>query len=94
MQCIAWVKDHAGLTWGQPEVKLLGIPHWRPNLVTRTPDQSLTHCGVKGHAEVIRGQSEGNRLEVHKTTKCSPCHFMQLLVLELQQQQPQEQQQQ
>ena len=84
------MQGSAGVTGGQIAWE---FPLGHQILVTRTPDQSLTHCGVKGHAEVIRGQSEGNRLEIHKTTKCSPCHFMQLLVLELQQQ-PQEQEQQ
>ena len=29
---------------------------WLPNLVGRSPDQSVVHCWVKGHAGVIWGQ--------------------------------------
>ena len=29
---------------------------WLPNLVSRTPDQSVVHCWVKGHVGVIWGQ--------------------------------------
>ena len=40
----------------------LNIALGPPNLVTRTPDRNMKHCWVKGHAGVIRGQSEVNLL--------------------------------
>ena len=57
-QCIAGVKGHAGVSQGQPEVKLLSNAVWPPNLERRTLDQSVTHCWVRGHAEVSQGQPE------------------------------------
>ena len=45
---------------GHPEVKLLWKCPWPPNLVGRTPDQSVTEvnciAGVKGHVGVNWGQ--------------------------------------
>ena len=38
------VKGHAGVIWGQLGVKLLSNALWPPNLVGRTPDQSIMHC--------------------------------------------------
>ena len=35
---------------GHSEVNLLRNALWLQNLVERTPDQTLTHCWVKGHA--------------------------------------------
>ena len=35
---------YAGVIWGQPGVKLLSNALWPPNLVERTPDQSVMHC--------------------------------------------------
>ena len=57
-QCIAGVKGHAGVSQGQPEIKLLRSAVWPPNLVERTLDQSVTHCWVRGHAGVSQGQPE------------------------------------
>ena len=37
----------------------------------RTPDQSVMHRWVKGHAGVSWGQPEGNCLEMRKAIKCS-----------------------
>ena len=39
-----WVKGHAEVSQGQPEVKLLRNTIWLPSLVERTPDQSIVHC--------------------------------------------------
>ena len=52
------VKGHAGVIWGQLEVKLLSNALWPPNLVGRTPDQSIMHClGQRS----CRGQLGSNR---------------------------------
>ena len=40
----AGVRGNAGVIRGQPDVILLRNFQWPPNLVTRTPDQSVTHC--------------------------------------------------
>ena len=40
----ARVKGLAGVSQGQPEVKLRRNDVWPPNFVGRTPDQSVTHC--------------------------------------------------
>ena len=57
--CIAEVKGPAGVSWGQPKVKLLRNALWLPNLVGRTLDQSVMYCwdqrscrGQLGHPEV------------------------------------------
>ena len=42
--CIAWVKGHEGVSWGQVGVNLLNNAPWPPNLVGRTHDQSVMHC--------------------------------------------------
>ena len=57
---------------GQPEVKLLEIPNGLQILVSRNPDQNVTHClgGSKVMQVVIRGQPEGICLEMPKATKC------------------------
>ena len=52
------VRGHAGVSQGQPEVKLLRNAVWPPNLVGRTLDQSVTHCWVRGHAGINQGQPE------------------------------------
>ena len=50
---IPGVKGHAGVSKGQPKVKLLRNAVWPLNLVGRTPDQSVTHCrgrrSCRGH---------------------------------------------
>ena len=52
------VKGHAGVIWGQLGVKLLSNALWPPNLVGRTPDQSIMHClGQRS----CRGQLGSNR---------------------------------
>ena len=38
--CIAGVKGHVGVSWGQVGVKLLSNALWPPNFVGRTTDQS------------------------------------------------------
>ena len=44
---------------GQPGVKLPRNALWLPDLVGRTPDRKLEHCGgQKGHVGVSQGQSE------------------------------------
>ena len=52
-----WPKCNAflgsGVSWRQPEVKLLRNVLWLPNLVGRTPDQSIMHWG---QPRSIRGQ--------------------------------------
>ena len=58
MHC--WVKGHAGVSWGQPGVKLLRNALWLPNLVGRTPDQSVMHCWVKGHAGSVGVNQRSN----------------------------------
>ena len=58
MHCWVGVKGHAGVSQGQPEVKLLRNAVWPPNLVGRILDQSVTHCWVRGHAGVSQGQPE------------------------------------
>ena len=92
------VKGHAGVSQGQPEVKFLTNVLWPPNLVERTPDQSVMHwwgqrsCSdqlgsTRGNIAykcprvnvmwllgVIRGQPEGNCLEMHRVIKCSQCY--------------------
>ena len=40
---IPGVKGHAGVSWGQPEVKLLRNALWQPNLVGRTLDRRVVH---------------------------------------------------
>ena len=52
--CIDGVKGLAGISWGQPEVKLLRNTIW-----------------LLG---VIRGQPEGNYLEMCRAIKCSQCY--------------------
>ena len=60
--CIDWVKDHAGVSRGQPWIKLLRNASRQPNLVGRTPDQSVLHWlgsttgQVKGHVGSTRGK--------------------------------------
>ena len=51
-------QGHAGISRGQPEVKLLRNALWLPNFIIRTSDQSIIHCGVKGQAGVSRGHLE------------------------------------
>ena len=89
----AGVKGHVGVSQGQPEVKFLKNVLWPPNLVEKTPDQSVVHwwgqrpCrGQLGSTElkllrnviwllgVIRGQPEGNCLEMRRAIKCSQCY--------------------
>ena len=41
---------------GSTEVQMLRYALWPPSLVGRTPEQSVMHCWVKGHAGVSRGQ--------------------------------------
>ena len=55
-QCIAGVKGHIRVSWGQVGVNVLSDALWPPNLVGRTPDQSVMHCWVESHAGVIWGQ--------------------------------------
>ena len=43
-QCMAGVKGHVGVSWGQVGVNLLSNALWPPNLVGRTPDHNLMHC--------------------------------------------------
>ena len=38
VQCIVGVKGHAGVNWGQPEVKLLRNALWLPDVVRRIPE--------------------------------------------------------
>ena len=38
---IAGDKGHEGVSWGQVGVNLISNAHWPPNLVGRTPDQSI-----------------------------------------------------
>ena len=57
MQC--WVKGHAGVSWGQPEVKLLRNALWLPNLVGRTPDRSVMHCWGKRSCRGQLGSTRG-----------------------------------
>ena len=56
----AGVICHAGVTWGQPGVKLLRNALWSPNLVGRIPDQSVKHCwgqrSYRGQLGSSRGQ--------------------------------------
>ena len=59
---------------GQPEVKFFRNALWPPNLAERTPDQSVMHRWVKGHAGVSCGQPECSCLEMRKTVKCSQCY--------------------
>ena len=53
-------EGHAGVIWGQPGVKLLSNALWPPNLVGRTPDQSVMHCwgqrSCRGQVGLSRGQ--------------------------------------
>ena len=58
VQCIGGVQGHAGVSWGQPEVKVLRNALRPPNWVGRTLDQSILHYWVKGHAGVSRNQPE------------------------------------
>ena len=45
------IKGNAGVSQGQPDVKLLGNPQWPPNLVTRTCSQSVRDCwGQRSHS--------------------------------------------
>ena len=53
--CIAGVKGHVGVSWGQEGVNLLSNTLWPPNLVGRTPDQSVMHCWGQ---RSCRGQPE------------------------------------
>ena len=43
------VKGHAGVTQGQPEVKLLGNPQWPTNLETTTPTRGQLLRNAQGH---------------------------------------------
>ena len=58
--CIAGVKGHAGVSWGQEGVNMLSNALWPPNLVGRTPDQSVIHWwgqrSCRGHPGSTRGQ--------------------------------------
>ena len=69
-----WVRGHAGVSQGQPEVKFFRNALWPPNLAERTPDQSVMHRWVKDHAGVSWGQPEDNCLEMHKAIKGSQCY--------------------
>ena len=55
------VKGHAGVSQGQLEVKLLTNALWTPDLVGRTPDQSVNHCwgqrSCRGQPGSTRGQN-------------------------------------
>ena len=56
VQYIAGVKGHAGVSWGQVGVSLFSNVLWSPNLVGRTPNQSVMHYwgqrSCKGQSEV------------------------------------------
>ena len=69
-----WVRGHAGVSQGQPEVKFFRNALWPPNLAERTPAQSVMHRWVKGHAGASWGQPEGNCLEMRKAIKGSQCY--------------------
>ena len=56
--CPKCVNGDGGFCWGQLAVKLLRNTLWLLNLAGRTPDQSITHCWVKGHLGVSQGQPE------------------------------------
>ena len=57
---IAGVKGHAGVSQGQPGVKMLKYVLWLPNLVGRTPDQSVMYYwgqrSCRGQLGSRRGQ--------------------------------------
>ena len=47
VSCIDGVKGHVGVSWDQPEVKLLSNAPRTLNLVGRTLDQSVMYCWGK-----------------------------------------------
>ena len=60
--CIAGVKGHVRVIWGQPGVKLLRNALQPPNLVGRIPDQSVKHCWGQRSCRVSWGQVGVNLL--------------------------------
>ena len=67
--CIDGVKGHVGLSRGQPEVKLLKNAPWLPNLVGRTPNQSVMHCWGQMSC---RGQPGSTSIQIAQTALWSP----------------------
>ena len=58
-QCIAGVKGHVGVSWGQVGVNLPSNALWPPILVGRIHDQSIMNCwcqrSCRGHPGVNQG---------------------------------------
>ena len=60
-QCIAGVKGHVEVGWGQVGVNLLSNALWSPNLVGRTSDQSVLYCWGQ---RSCRGQLGSRRVQL------------------------------
>ena len=69
-KCIAGVKGHIWVSWGQVGVNLLSNALWPPNLVGRTPDQSIMHCWGQRSCRGQLGSSRGQfAWQCHMATK-------------------------
>ena len=62
VKCIAGVKGHVEVIWGQVGVNLLSNGLRPPNLVGRTPDHIVMHCWGLGRVRVSWGQVGVNLL--------------------------------